>query len=431
MSILASLNTGVSGIQANGAAMGIIGDNIANAGTTGFKASRGEFQDVVAASLKGILGGNQIGRGTRLAGVTSIFSQGNMSATSRDSDMAIRGDGFFVLKNRDTSAMNYTRDGSMRFDDKGRMTTSDGHMIQGYKIDPTSLKAKGEMTDITFSSNTIPAKGTAQAKINLNLDSRTGINTFPFDLAKVDQQADMSSVARIYDTTGTAQSVNMYFYKTGETTWDWHATADGAVLSGGQEGVMQKIAGGKLTFSTDGKLLRDDLTDSNLSFRGAVPNQKVDFFFGDAIETRKGTGSEGATHYGSPSQVFKQVQDGYSGGTLANFSVDESGTISGTYTNGITRPLAKIALARFENNEGLFKMGQNRFGEAVLSGAPLVGAANEGGRGAILTKTLENSNVDIASEFVDMIKTQRNFQANAKTVTTSDELLQEVIQLKR
>jgi flagellar hook protein FlgE len=431
MSILASLNTGVSGIQANGTAMGIIGDNIANAGTTGFKASRGEFQDVVAASLKGILGGNQIGRGTRLAGVTSIFSQGNLGATQRDSDMAIRGDGFFVLKNKDTSAFNYTRDGSLRFDDKGRLTSSDGHMIQGYKIDRDNGKVKGDLTDIVFSSNTIPARGTAQAKINLNLDSRTVINKFPFEIEKADSQADLTSVVRIYDTTGTAQSVNMHFYKSGETSWNWYATADGAVLQGGTEGKMQKIAEGQLTFSTDGKLLRDELKDSNISFRGATANQKVDFYFGDAIETRRGTGSEGATHYGSPSQVFKQVQDGYSGGTLSNFSVDESGTISGTYTNGITRPLAKIALARFENNEGLFKMGQNRFGEAVLSGAPLVGMANEGGRGAILTKTLENSNVDIASEFVDMIKTQRNFQANAKTVTTSDELLQEVINLKR
>jgi flagellar hook protein FlgE len=431
MSILASLNTGVSGIQANGTAMGIIGDNIANAATTGFKASRGEFQDVVASSLKGILGGNQIGRGTRLAGVTSIFSQGNLGATSRDSDMAIRGDGFFVLKNRDTGAMNYTRDGSLRFDDKGRLTSSDGHMIQGYKINTTSGKPKGEMTDIVFSSNTIPAKGTQQIKVNSNLDSRTNINKFPFNIEKADEQADLTTVVRIFDTTGTAQSVNMHFYKTGDTQWSWHATADGAVLAGGEEGKLQKIASGKLTFSTDGKLVKDELVDSQISFRGASANQKVDFYFGDAIETRKGTGSEGATHYGSPSQVFKQTQDGYSGGTLTNFSVDESGTISGTYTNGITRPLAKIALARFENNEGLFKMGQNRFAEAVLSGAPLIGNANEGGRGAILTKTLENSNVDIASEFVDMIKTQRNFQANAKTVTTSDELLQEVIQLKR
>ncbi len=431
MSILASLNTGVSGIQANGTAMGIIGDNIANSATTGFKASRGEFQDVVASSLKGILGGNQIGRGTRLAGVTSIFSQGNLGATSRDSDMAVRGDGFFVLKNRDTNALNFTRDGSLRFDDKGRLTSSDGHMIQGYKIDFDSGKPGGELTDIVFSSNTIPAKGTEQLRINSNLDSRTSINKLPFNIEKADSEADMTTVVRIYDTTGTAQSVNMHFYKTSDTTWDWYATADGAVLQGGVEGKNQQIAAGKLVFSNDGKLQRDELTSSNISFRGGQPNQKVDFYFGDAIETRKGTGSEGATHYGSPSQVFKQVQDGYAGGTLSNFSVDESGTISGTYTNGITRPLAKIALGRFENNEGLFKMGQNRFAEAVLSGAPLIGYANEGGRGAILTKTLENSNVDIASEFVDMIKTQRNFQANAKTVTTSDELLQEVINLKR
>ncbi|MBS1982978.1 MAG: flagellar hook protein FlgE [Bdellovibrionales bacterium] len=432
MSILASMHTGISGLQAQGTALGIIGDNIANSATTGFKASRGEFQDVIASNLRGILGGNQIGRGVRMGSVTSIFQQGNLTPTERDSDMAVRGDGFFVVKDPGSSGdVTYTRDGSFRFDDKGRLTTSDGHQVQGYAINAETGKAAAELSSVEFSSNTVPAKGSTSVRCDANLDSRKPINTASYDLATADKTSDFSTSMRIYDTTGTSQNVTMHFYKTAESEWQWHASADGAVLQGGTEGVPQNIASGKLVFTPDGKLKSDELTESNISFRGAQANQKVDFNFGDAIDTRKGTGLQGSTHYGSKSQVFRQLQDGYASGTLTNFSVDETGRVSGSYSNGITRPLAQIALARFENNEGLYKVGLNRFKEALMSGQPLLGAAGEAGRGAIVSKTLENSNVDLATEFVHMIQTQRNFQANAKTITTSDELLQEIIQLKR
>lgn len=432
MSILASLNTGVSGLRAQGTAMGIIGDNIANAGTTGFKSSRAEFQDVIASNLKGILGGNQIGRGVRVSGVTSIFDQGDLTTSNRDADMAVRGDGFFMLKNPlGIGEVSYTRDGSFRFDDQGRLSTSDGFLVQGYKLNEETGKVIGDVEPITFNSNTIPAQGSKQLRIDANLDSRTEVNPAAYDPNTADEMADLTSTVRLYDTTGTSRSVEMHFYKTAAQEWSWYASADGAVIQGGTPGEPSQIASGKLTFDDGGKLLRDEVTNSNVSFVGAAADQEVDWYFGDAIETRNGTGSEGSTQYGSESQIFRQLQDGYAGGSLTNFSVDESGTVSGSYSNGITKPLAKIALARFENNEGLYKLGQNRWQEAVRSGPPLVGEANLAGRGAIMTKTLENSNVDIASEFVDMIRTQRNFQANAKTVTTSDELLTDIINLKR
>lgn len=432
MSILASLHTGISGLQAQGQALGIIGDNIANASTTAFKASRGEFQDVIAANLKGILGGNQIGRGVRLGSATSLFAQGNLTPTERDSDMAIRGDGFFLVKEPTTSGgISYTRDGSFRFDDKGRLTTNDGHKVQGYRIDQDSGKPEAELSDIQFASNTIPAKGTQGIRVDANLDSRKPINTSDFNIATADKMADYSTSARIYDTTGTSQNITMHFFKSGEQEWKWYATADGGVLQGGEAGKQQQIAAGKLTFTEDGRLNTDEVTSSNISFRGGQTDQKIDFNFGDSILTRKGTGLQGSTHYGSKSQVFRQLQDGYASGTLTNYSIDEQGGVSGSYSNGITRPLAQIALARFENNEGLYKTGLNRFKEAYYSGQPLIGAAGEAGRGAIVAKTLEGSNVDLATEFVHMIQTQRNFQANAKTITTSDELLNEIIQLKR
>ncbi|NCN28582.1 flagellar hook protein FlgE [bacterium] len=431
MSILGSMYTGVSGLSASGQSMGIIGDNIANSGTTGFKASRGEFQDVVASNLKGILGGNQIGRGVQLSAVTPLFTQGVVTPTGRSSDMAISGDGFFILKNPLSNEINYTRDGSLRFDEKGRFTSSDGALVQGYKVDPVTGEKSADLQDVVFSSNSIPAEGTKKLEMVANLDSRKPINTAQFDPNAQDKQADHSTSVKVYDTTGTARSVNMYFYKTAENQWNWHATADGADLQGGVDGTDQAIASGVLKYTSDGKLDTDTINNSNINFRGAQPNQAIDFYFGDSITSRQGTGLAGSTQYGSDSQVFRQVQDGFAAGTLTNFSIDEKGQVSGSYSNGVTRPIAELALARFENNEGLYKTGGNRFKEAVNSGQPLVGSAGTAGRGRVMSKSLENSNVDLAAEFVKMIQTQRNFQANAKTITASDELLQDIINLKR
>jgi len=344
--------------------------------------------------------------------------------------MAISGDGFFVLKTGANKEINYTRDGALRFDEKGRFTSSDGSLVQGYKIDPETGRRGADLTDVVFSSNSIPAKGTEELKVVANLDSRAEINTTAFDPNAKNNGSDYVTSTKIYDTTGTARSVNLNFYKTSDNQWTWYATADGADLTGGVPDTTQQVASGRLTFTEDGKLNQDEILSSNLHFKGAAP-QTVDFVFGDSIMNRGGSGLSGSTQYGSDSQVFRQVQDGYAAGTLTNFSIDETGTISGSYNNGVTRPLAEIAVARFENNEGLFKVGSNRYKEAINSGRPLVGQAGTAGRGTILAKSLENSNVDLATEFVKMIQTQRNFQANAKTISASDELLQDIINLKR
>jgi flagellar hook protein FlgE len=430
MSILGSMYTGVSGLSSSGTAMGIISDNIANAGTTGFKASRGEFQDIVALNLKGVLGGNQIGRGVQLNAVTPLFTQGVIQHTGRASDLSLSGDGFFTVKSA-TGEVSYTRDGSMRFDEKGRFTTADGSLVQGYKVDPETGEKSADLGDVVFSSNSIPARGSSAVEIDANLDSRKAVNPNAFNMADADLKADHSTTVKMYDTTGTARNMTMYFYKTGESQWNWYGTVDGGELDGGVEGQAQLAASGRLTFTKDGKLDTDELTSSDLNFRGAQPNQKVDFKFGDSITTRQGTGLAGSTQYGSDSQVFRQVDDGYAAGTLTNFSVDEFGTVSGAYSNGETRPIAEIAIARFENNEGLYKLGSNRFKEAVKSGQPLVGRAGTAGRGKIVSNSLESSNVDLAGEFVKLIQNQRNFQANSKTIATSDELLQDILNLKR
>jgi len=192
------------------------------------------------------------------------------------------------------------------------------------------------------------------------------------------------------------------------------------------------VASGKVTFTVDGKLDTEEVTESAFNFKGgALQNQKIKIDFGDSITTDKGQGLDGTKQYGKESDLVSWGQDGSAAGTINNLSFNDEGVLTALYSNGQTQDLAQIALAKFENPEALFKVGNNRFKEARDSGAPAVGAPQRAGRGKIFAKSLERSTVDLALEFVNLIQNQRGFQANAKTITTTDELLAEVINLKR
>jgi len=207
---------------------------------------------------------------------------------------------------------------------------------------------------------------------------------------------------------------------------------DGKEVSGAPEGEMAKVASGKVTFTVDGKLDTEELTESAFNFKGgALQNQKIKVDFGDAITTDKGNGLDGTKQYGKESDLIAWKQDGSAAGTITNLSFNDEGVLTALYSNGETAVLAQICLAKFENSEALFKVGNNRFKEARDSGAPAVGAPGRAGRGKLFAKSLERSTVDLALEFVNLIQNQRGFQANAKTITTTDELLAEVINLKR
>lgn len=429
MSLLASLHTGVSGLSSQGQALGVIGDNIANAHTTGFKSSRAEFADIMAKNLKGVLGGNQIGRGVKLMSVNPILTQGNIDATEKATDLAISGDGYFVVSGSDGTS--YTRDGSFHFDKDGFLVTNDNQRVQGFLSDE-----KGRITnargDIAFPKAIIPARASNKLDLTLQLDSRQENMTQPFDLKDPISSSHYSTGVEIYDSQGNKHLMNLYFRKVADRQWQYHGLIQGKEVIGGKEGDWSEVTTGTLTFTTDGKLDTELQTKQAFNFvGGALQNQLVKLDFGDALTTDKGKGMSGSTQYGKESDLLNWDQDGAAAGNINNLSFSDDGTLAALYSNGETRELAQVLVSKFENGEALFKVGSNRFKESKESGTPSVGKAGEAGRGKFYAKSLERSTVDLAMEFVNLIQNQRGFQANAKTITTTDELLQEVIQLKR
>ncbi|MEN0057739.1 MAG: flagellar hook protein FlgE [Bdellovibrio sp.] len=427
MGILSSLYTGVSGMTAQGEALGVIGDNIANANTVGFKASRAEFQDIISKNLKGILGGNQIGRGVKIGAVNPILTQGNIDATEKVTDLAISGDGYFKVKGSDGES--YTRDGSFHFDREGYLVTNDNQKVQGFATDEKG-NIVNKMTDIKFPRALIPAKATKELKLDLNLDSRMEA-TKKFDIKDPYSTSHYSTGVEMYDSQGNKHLVSFFFNKTGDRQWEFKGLVDGKEVTGGDEGALSQVCAGKLTFTVDGKLDSQELTDSGFNFKGgALQGQQVKINFGDAIKDG-GKGLDGTKQYGKNSDLISWNQDGAAAGTITGLSFNDDGVLTAVYSNGQAADLAQIALAKFENPEAMFKVGNNRLKESRDSGSASMGGPGAAGRGKLFAKSLERSTVDLATEFVNMIQNQRGFQANAKTITTTDELLNEVIQLKR
>ena len=426
MGILSSMYTGITGLQGQGEALSIYSDNLANANTTGYKVSRPEFQDVIAKSLKGLLGGNQIGRGVRLAAVNPIFSQGSIVQTESATDLAITGDGFFVINGID--GRSFTRNGAFHFDKDGKLINADGYKVQGFQADENG-RVTSKMGDISVDRTVIDAKKTTEAKLFMNLDLRADQN-LQFDPKRPEQTSHFATGTTVYDTAGTAHVLTVFFNKTSDGEWTWRAMAKGDEVVGGKKDEMVEQARGRLLFETDGRL-KEQITDrSSFQFnKGALPDQIIKFNFGEDL--KNGGSGTTVTQYGTNSEAYKTIQDGYTAGTLAGLTFNDDGMLAAIYTNGQNVNLAQIALAKFENPEGLFKMGQNRFRESRLSGQPTVGAPQAGGRGSVSSKTIESSTTDIANEFINLMSAQRNFQANAKVISTSDEMMQEVLNIKR
>lgn len=426
MGILSSMYTGITGLQGQGEALSIYGDNIANANTVGFKTSRPEFQDVIAKSLKGLLGGNQIGRGVRLAAVTPVFSQGSIVQTESATDLALTGDGFFVLNGPD--GQSFTRNGAFHFDKDGKLINADGHHVMGFQAD-ASGKITSKMGALSIDRAVVDAKKTSQVDLFMNLDLRAD-TSMEFDPNRPEQTSHFATGVTLYDTAGTAHVVSVFFNKTSDGEWTWRAMAKGDEVVGGKKDTLVEQARGRLRFDTDGRL-REQITDkSSFSFnKGALPDQEIKFSFGEDVKSG-GNGLQ-VTQYGTNSEAYKTTQDGFTAGTIAGMTFNDDGILAAIYTNGQNVNIAQIAIGKFENSEGLFKVGQNRFRESRLSGQPTIGAPQTGGRGRVSSKTIESSTTDIANEFINLMTAQRNFQANSKVISTADEMMQEVLNLKR
>lgn len=428
MSTVSCMTTAISGLEANSQNLAIISDNIVNANTTGFKSTRGEFHSILAQDIGGSSGGNDVGRGVRLGSMTTMFTQGNINRTERSTDCAIGGNGFFIAKG-DIKGVTFTRDGSFRFDREGWLTTTTGARVQAYSA-TSDGKLSGKMGDIRIPFNTIPASATKKVEVRLNLDARAQAIT-ELNPLRPEESSNFTTAVQLYDSIGNNHSLGMYFNKVSDSEWEWTAMADGANMAGGHPGGREIVAKGTLSFSTDGVLVGSTQNLVNTSFaNGAIADQQIHFDFGKTL-AEGGAGAEGTTQYGSKNAIFMNNQDGWAAGSLTDTAIDGEGVITGVYTNGQNRILGQLALARFEATEKLAKVGENQFRETIASGQPIIGKPTTNGRGAILTKSLEHSNVDIAKEFVEMIKAQRGFQASAKSITTANEMLDEVMNIKR
>lgn len=427
--MLTAMYSAVSGMNANGTWLSVIGDNIANLNTVGFKSSRTDFADVLSQSLGG---GSQIGRGVMVNNVSPIFSQGAFETTQNVLDLALDGDGFFIAN--EAGANYYTRAGQFSLDNNGRVVNPNGLVLQGYLADAAG-NITGAIGDLQITTTQSPANMTARADIAVNIDANAVVPAAAFTLdgngdgtANDPANYNFTSSFQVYDSQGGSHQITLYYVKTAANTWDVHnvyedPAAPGTLLDAGTQ---------TLTFNTDGSLIDDNSAVAvNFNFGAAVTSpQPIVMNYGTGT-AEGGTGFDGTSQFKSAFAVLTVTQDGYPAGSLRNVNISDSGVITGVFSNGQSRAIGQVAVARFTAPTALEKMGRNLYASTFDSGQPIIGQPSTSGLGRVLSNSLELSNVDLAEEFVSMIAAQRGFQANSRVITTSDELMQEMVNLKR
>lgn len=431
MSILRTLNTGATGLQSHGEALQVVGDNIANVNTIGFKRQRANFQDLLGRSVAGAGALPRAGAGSIVATIQDMWAQGALLTTESPTDLALNGDGFFVVQGAlgGIDGQYYTRAGQFVLDNEGYLVNGDGLRLQGYGSDATGAVGP-TLGDLQVETGTLPGRATTEIDLGQNLDAEA--TTPPaWDPADPDGTSNFSRSVVAFDSLGNRHDITVYFRRSGPNAWEWHAMVDGGELAGGTPGTPTEGASGTLTFTTDGALDTETTTSSSWDFAGATAGQTIDFDFGDSITTDGGTGFEGTTQVAAPSAPTSLEQDGYGAGTVGALQIGEDGTVIGVFTNGQRRTLGQVAIADFASADGLERAGQGVWVGTDASGEALIGAPGAGGRGAVVAGALEQSNVDLGREFVDLIAYQRGFSANGRMVTTADEMYAELVNLKR
>ena len=479
MSLTSSLFSGISGLSTLGNSLQIIGDNIANVNTIGFKASTFTFQDRLSQAAATQSGTSQIGRGTALSDIQSSFVQGSFESTGNTTDLAIGGDGFFVVQEAAGESLFYTRAGNFKFNKAGYLVNPEGYQVQGWSLDANG-DDEGSVGDILLSSFTSPPSKSTKVTIVTNLDAdatslSTGSNGALADAWDGSQTTPLGSsnysyqtTVKVYDTLGSTHDITIY-YDLGESANEWEYIVtmdpdeDARTGASGVDGAGM-LAKGVLTFSASNGKLTDvtlsRMTDSDLSSTAVgaggwvaqttASDLSTDGYFqfnaqfingvDSPIEFDLGSNYDGSawsndalttTQFSKASTTTYQAADGYGAGDLQNVDVDVDGVMTGVYSNGQLLYLNRVALAKFIDYQGLFKEGGNLYRETRESGEAITNHPGTNGLGSISPNSLEQSNVDIAAEFVKMITSQRGFQANSKIISTVDQMLQETINMKR
>ena len=407
-SLLSSLFTGVSGLASNSEAMGIIGDNISNANTVGFKSSKAVFSDLFSTILANGSTTRQLGRGSQLSGSLKEFSQGAFEASTNALDMAIDGSGFFVVNNG--TGNQYTRAGQFRLNENGLVQAVTGEVLQGQKI--TNDIVSADVGNIDLAGVQSAPQATTTFTLGANLDgAATAASTF-------------TSPVTIYNSVGTQVIASIKFTKVADAnSWGYAITTSEGSLTSGASGTVSFDSSGNLTSPTTDQAIVIDYSAAKTP--ALTQNLTWDLIGSSGITNGKLTGFSAASNNNS------LVQDGFSTGTLVGLTTNSTGIISGLFNNGQTDKLFQVTLGDFLAPSGLQRAGSNLFSETADSGQVVLGTAGTGGFGGITGQSLELSNVDLAEQFVTMIQTQQAFQASARIITTTDDLLTEAVNLVR
>jgi flagellar hook protein FlgE len=431
MSLTNALFSSVSGLNTASTQISVIGDNIANASTPGFKEKRAEFSAVLGQSITAGSGFAQVGAGVLVNDIGTIFTQGVFETTQRPTDLGISGKGFFVLEG--SMGRSYTRSGIFGFDKEGFLVDPNGNRLQGYGIDSNTGEANGALGDIQVNLPLSPPKATESVELGMNLDAGADVIVGGFDPANAEGTANAQVTVSMYDSLGLERPMTVFFTKTSANEWEFNLTLpEGEAAPATRTGNPFVVQGtGTLTFNdVSGKLETISATDFDLQLdvsNGAASPQSFEFSMGPA-DNYLSTGPV-TTQFTSDTVTNFQNQDGFRPGTLSALDFNVDGKLVGVFTNGETTSLAQIALANFGNVEGLSEVGRSQVIESVESGPPVIAAANSGNMGSIRSNSLEKSNVDLAQQFVNLIVSQRAFQANTRTVSVANELMANLVAL--
>ena len=451
MSLFSTLNIGASGLSASSIAIAVIGDNVANVNTTGFKSARPTFA-VQFPHPQGTLGGvAQLGQGVSLDDIKTNFTQGSMEATESALDVAITGRGFFQVIN-DNGQDFYTRDGTFYMDDQGYVKTSAGLVLQGYNVYENEVATT--LGDLQLSTAPIEQSETSEIALDAILSAeatwdedddgvadtpygdltKTGFSTTGSTIAEASTEADFATSTTIYDSLGIAHDLTIFFERIGDNDWTWSAVVDGADVdfgggNYGDEGYAFEIQTGTLSFDTDGEMTNytSTATGTSWAFEGAA-TPSISYYMG--LDSSGVPTDDGQVRMaGSDSSVSSLAQDGYGVGNLSSVLVEGDGTVVGAYSNGEELTLGKVALALFGSEGGLQREGGNLYRSTRNSGPPALGEPDTAGRGKLSSYALEKSSVELEDQFVMMMQAQRSYQANARVVNAANDTLQELVNL--
>ncbi len=422
MGITSALYSGVSGLKTNSHAMSVIGNNLAHTNTVAFKGARTIFSDLLSSSVAGSGGQSQIGRGVNLSKVDNLFTQGTFESTESGLDVAIEGESFFMLREPGNETTYYSRAGAFRFDESGYLVNPEGFRVLGQQYNvATGELTPGDPSDIRVTNTgLIEANATTQITMNTNLDASDVEPADPDFFYEDPLTYNYSSSTQVFDSLGNTHLVTVYFRKdAAPNTWNWYYTtqdANGVDIGNTADGAG---AQGQITFDNQGNKTAPigPLALPQINWdNGSDPSDiALDF---------------NTTQFNSASVVISQDQDGFGAGDLTSIDINEDGIVVASYSNGEQINIAQLTLAKFQNPGGLELAGSNMYLANASTGAPRIGLPGPE-LGKIFTNSLEQSNVDMGTEFVRLITTQRGFQANSKIITTVDELLNELINLKR